>query len=115
MKEEERIKGNVALTIITVILIGLLIWAGAEMMGWVPRLDEGTVIQKEYTPRSHWMQTIHNGKTITWQHRWRNEEWKILIEGYTEDGERRTEWWTVPAWKYNEIQVGDYVKRGEWN
>ena len=115
MTEKDRIEGHVALAILVIGLIGLLIWAGLEMLDLAPMLDEGTVIQKEYTPRSHYMQPIHNGKTITWQHRWRNEQWKILIDGYTEDGERRTEWWTVPAWKYNEIQVGDQVKRGEWN
>ena len=106
---EKTVKG---LTIAGMILLMALIfaaWIWIEM----PKLDEGTVIQKQYTPREMQRVPVYDGKNITYRWQWHSERWEILVTGYTENGKKKTEWWRVSPEKYAEAEIGEIVQRGK--
>lgn len=96
-------------------LMILLVCLAVMLAGCFPKLTEGTVIGKEYTPASVRIIPVVCGKIVVPVRREISEKWEILVSGHTDEGEEIREWWSVPQELFEQLNIGDYVKKEEQN
>lgn len=94
-------------------LLIFLIFLGVVVAGCFPKLTEGTVIGKNYTPAKERMFVALYGKAVLPVRRTISEKWEILVSGHTAAGEEIQEWWSVTQERFEQLNVGDYVKKEE--
>lgn len=98
-----------------VVLVGIWVVIGLIIFGILyvsaPRLDEGIVVDKDYSPaRLQPYSSTVNGKT-SWRTTYFPERHTIKVQGVTEEGEARAEWWDLGEGMYAMVDIGDYVRR----
>ncbi|MDL2317680.1 hypothetical protein LJC74_01110 [Eubacteriales bacterium OttesenSCG-928-A19] len=80
-----------------------------------PQLTAGTVTDKRYdaahtTTWTRW-QDVGDVRVPIQEKQHYPDTWSIQVEGAKEDGSRRGEWWSVGSGLYEQIGIGDQVKR----
>jgi len=73
----------------------------------VPRLTEGTIIDKKYKPQAVWVSYIYVNKSLIPQTHVSPESYTIRIEGIV-DGQKVTNEKKVPSYIYEKVSVGDW-------
>lgn len=101
-------------------ILGLLLCAGLLLLGGIamvdrPRLTEGMVVDKSFTPAhtTTYTSRIWTGKTAVPRIRLvrHPDVWTIKVSGISDKGDEKTEWWTVSEDVYNSVEIGDEVER----
>lgn len=97
---------EIGMSLVIMVIFGLAV---AAIFAGLPQLDEGIVVDKDYEPpRTRLSYTTINGRTTP--HVYHDDaDWRIKVQGVTEDGKHRAEWWDVGAGLYELIEIGDYV------
>lgn len=99
---------GIIIVLVALCLFALFAFAIGEAM---PHLTEGVVVGKHHTPASSGVSMIYTGKVMVPVRQYRAAMYKIQVRGVTEDGEERTEWWIVTQTEWEQVELGDTVRR----
>lgn len=99
---------GVAVAVVFILVIGLFVGGiGYAIYNESNHLNEGLVIDKDYSPAYMNTHTVHTGKNVVATPQYHAASYSIRLQG-EKDGETVTYWKSVTEREYHEVDVGDY-------
>lgn len=89
----------------------VIVLIGAVVIGSIPRLTEGVVVDKTYQAASTDITSTTDDDGTTIRSVTYPAAWKIKVYGIDKDGKPRAEWWEVGSGLYEMIDIDDRVYR----
>lgn len=100
--------------LVAVLVVGLIVCLVQEVNN---NVDEGICIELKYEPAhtKRWLQPMVAGKVTTLIPRTRQvpDRWFVAVRGLNRHKKVVTDWWEVPKYAWDRIQIGDWLEKGE--
>ena len=107
----EYVKENGVLIFAVAFIVVVIVLIGAAVIGSIPKLTEGVVVDKTYQAASTDITSTTNDDGTTIRSVTYPAAWKIKVYGIDKDGKPRAEWWEVGSGLYEMIDIDDRVYR----
>ena len=101
-------KVGIAATVVILAVLGFIVWSYTTSM---PTLASGICVDKSYTAPNVDVVSYSVGQHVYTRTISYPPIYTVQVSGTTDDGEPRTEWWSVSGVMYAQIQIGDYLEQ----